>query len=490
MPFRSPRIVCRWAIVLTFACFTMLSVQARGPAPTIGFGERFELIKAEATAEELYRFLYDLPKGGDIHNHLGGSSRSEWWYALAVDEERNGGYRYYTKTEIHNCPSGRARPVGARPYLLYFHNIQASTYAALDECKQREYQAIKDLDDEQRSAWLSSLRLDGPGQGRDEFFERIWARLGELLRNPYINAELLVENMKRFGAEGVRYLETQTGATGYVGPDGTPMSTAAVVDLYRERLRQPDAIATGVIPRFQQTVLRFTPDANDSLRRAYAFVAEYRDLWVGINMAGREDDDRGHPERFRDTFREMRRTHSGIGLSIHAGETDRPSRHVRETLLLGATRIGHGIDVIHDDETMLLMRDGPYLIETNLISNQLLEYIPEIETHPFPEFLRFGIPVALTTDDRGMWDSNMTDEYYTAVTHFDLSWNEIVRIGRASLEHAFVEDELKVAMLEAYDADIAAFELKYAVDDWREMLSDVAAETYTYGERQFGFSFP
>ncbi|MEJ1972057.1 MAG: hypothetical protein WDM96_06160 [Lacunisphaera sp.] len=61
------------------------------------------------------------------------------------------------------------------------------------------------------------------------------------------------------------------------------------------------------------------------------------------------------------------------------------------------------------------------LVEINLISNRLLEYTPDLAKHPFPEYLRTGIPVCLNTDDRGMWDSNLTDEYYTAVTTFNLS---------------------------------------------------------------------
>ncbi len=456
----------------------------------LDFVAQFERIKREASAEELYRFLYAMPKGGDIHNHLGGSSRSEWWFELAVDEERNGGYRYYTKTRIMNCPSGLERPLNVgRTYLLYFQTIMASTYEALDDCKQQEYEPLDDLDDATREAWLSSLRLERPDEGRDEFFERIWARIGELFRNPHITVELLVENMQRFGAEGLRYLELQTGATGYLEPDGTPIPVDDVVDLYRQRLQQPDAIATGVTVRFQVTVLRFAPDAKERVRQAYAFVDRYRDLWVAVNMAGREDDDRGHPERFREVFAEMRRQYPDIRLSIHAGETDRPSRHVRETILLGADRIGHGIDVIHDHDTLLLLRHGPYLLENNLISNHLLEYTPDLSKHPFPQFLRLGIPVALNTDDRGMWDSNMTDEYFVAVTNFNLSWPELVQVGRNSLEWAFVEEPIRERMLAEYDAEIAAFEARFLRGDWRALLWEVDAETYGYAKRNFGISF-
>ena len=165
--------------------------------------------------------------------------------------------------------------------------------------------------------------------------------------------------------------------------------------------------------------------------------------WVGINMAGREDNDKGYPLRFLDTYRKMRRTYSGIGLSIHGGELDSPGRQVHDTLLLGATRIGHGINLITDPETMLSMRDQKALVEINLISNHLLEHFPDLAKHPFPEYLRTGIPVCLNTDDRGSWDSDMTDEYYTAVTTFNLTLGNRDRSnwGRNSLEWSFVDEQ-------------------------------------------------
>jgi adenosine deaminase CECR1 len=55
------------------------------------FSARFEVIKHTAKPAELYAFLYALPKGGDLHNHLGGAIRPEWWYAVATDPARNGG---------------------------------------------------------------------------------------------------------------------------------------------------------------------------------------------------------------------------------------------------------------------------------------------------------------------------------------------------------------------------------------------------------------
>jgi adenosine deaminase CECR1 len=97
-------------------------------------------------------------------------------------------------------------------------------------------------------------------------------------------------------------------------------------------------------------------------------------------------------------------------------------------------------------------------VEINLISNLVLGYVTDYSQHPFPEYLRTGIPVALSTDDRGMWDSTMTDEFYVAVTEFNLTWDEIKLLSRNSLAHAFVAPELKRDLLAKYEANISRFE--------------------------------
>ena len=213
--------------------------------------------------------------------------------------------------------------------------------------------------------------------------------------------------MRAFGAEGITYLEPQIAVAGFRDPDGNPIPPGTVADIIRERLAQKDALATGVTVRLQLPILRFLPNAEDILRFTYQFVHDNSDIFVAVNMVGREDNDKGYPLRFLETLRELRRQYGGVRLSIHAGEVDEPNRHVRDTLLLGADRIGHGVNLITDNDTMLLMRHGPYLVEINLISNLLLEYVYVFAEHPFPEYLRTGIPVALSSDDRGMWESTI-----------------------------------------------------------------------------------
>jgi len=438
----------------------------------------FESVKAQATPEQLYRFLYALPKGGDLHDHLSGAVRAEWLWDLALAQSSHG-YRYYTKVRIMNCEPYGSDEYGRAPYLMLFVNLQASNYEQLSDCQKAEYKPLEQLSGVEREGWLSSVRLDHKYEGRNEFFGAHWQRLRDLTANPYLWADAMLRNMQAFGAEGVRYLELQHNALGSLDPQGKLIDPEKVVDIYRERLASKEALATGVTVRLQSSILRFTPNAEDQLRKLYAFTDRHRDLYVGVNMVGREDDDKGYPLRFLPVLRELRHRFPDIRLSIHAGEVDEPNQHVRDTLLLGADRIGHGVNLISDPDTMLLMRHGPYMVEINLISNLLLEYVQDYAQHPFPEYLRTGIPVALSTDDRGMWDSNMTDEFFVAVREFNLSWEEIVQLGRNSLQYAFVEEPVKQQLLADYDKRVERFKADFAKKGW-DALSAVKPVSYGF----------
>ncbi|WP_438483462.1 adenosine deaminase family protein [Oleiharenicola lentus] len=446
------------------------------------FDQRFEIIKRTANPAELYTLLYALPKGGDIHNHMGGSGLSEWWYEFATNPEKNGGDTFYTRVKF-------STPIETGQPLIVYRTIRKYAYAQLADAEKTDYVELSKLTAEQKKGWLDGLRLDRQGEGRHEFFAWIWPRRGQIGQNIHVSTEILVRNLQAFGAEGLRYLETQFGADGYSDNDGKAIPVETAVAFIKSRLARSDAVNSGVTVRFQDTVIRFAADAERSLENTYHFIDANRDLWVGINMAGIEENGKGYPARFLQKYRELRRIFPTLPLSIHAGEMDGPDKHIRDTLLLGASRIGHGVNLIQDPDTLLLMRNNQFLVEVNLISNQLLEYTPDLSKHPFPEYLRTGVPVCLNTDDRGMWDSNLTDEYYTAVTLFNLSWNEIVQLGRNSLAYSFVQPEVKTKLLADYDASVKAFEAKYLPADSLKQLAAVKPVTYGYAKRTWGFEF-
>lgn len=454
----------------------LLAILLTAAASAQDFATRYEEIRGQATPKQLYAFLQAMPKGGDLHHHATLSFYAHNVLPAAIEIQKLG-YRYYTRTSFHACDDNENGPI------VIYQNISQANLKQLSACRQKDYTPLDTLTAEQKRGWLSAHILDESHENRNEFFEEIVNRLTPLARNPHLFAELFAQNLKLFSAEGIRYVEAQWGPFLNEKADGSQYTPDEAIAIVTSRLKQPDVASTGISYRFQLTIIRFRADLEQQIRNLHLFIEKRRDLFVGINAAGREDNDKGYALRMLSAFREARRQHSGIPLSIHAGEKDSPGPEVRNTLLLGASRIGHGVNLIDDPDTMLLMRNNRYLVEINLVSNRVLDYVPDLSKHPFPEYLRFGIPVCLNTDDRGSWDSNFTDEYFHAVSLFRLTWSELRQLARNSIEYSFAPKELKDRMLASYEADLARFEQRFSTSDWRKQLDAATPEVSGYASR-------
>ncbi len=366
-------------------------------------------MRTQLSNEDLYRLLWDLPKGGDIHNHHEFSVPMRFWIDRAVERP------YFVRARLSACGEEES---------FQWQTLRQDSIGKLPPCAQADFKSARSLSETERREWLAALTLD-PSESKDEFFERAVRRLGDMERDAVLYADALVVAQTQLEAENAIYLETQADPRSFAGM--TEDEGAAVLRL---RLRQPDSLATGVAVRMQVSTVRFLPGAEDDVRGGFAFVHRNRDLWAATNLVGREDDPQGRPARF-------------------AG----------------------------------LLRGGKHLVEVSLISSQSLGYVPDLRRHPFPLYLRQAIPVCLNTDDRGIMDSNLTDEYFAAVSLFDLSWAEAARIGRWSLEFSFAEPALKKELLARFERNLAAFERKYSGGDWRERVAQVQAQHSGYTPR-------
>ena len=430
-------------LFLTFTCFSQSAFDAQWTGMT-----------HKLSHSDLYRLVWDLPKGGDLHNHHEYSVPMTFWLDGA-------GKRGYFVRYRKGCGD-----------TLQWTVLRQDSLRRLEACEQRDFAPIRMLSGAQKKTWLAAMtmspRESGKTDSKDVFFQRVIPRLGDLERDPELIANALVVAQNQLRDEHAIYLETQADPRSFPG-----LTEDQGAEILRKRLAQTDSDATGVSVRMQVSTLRFSDHAEEDLRDGFDFVSRNFDLWKGLNLVGREDDKGGAPGRFASVFKEMTARYPQVRISLHAGESSTKDSHVTESISLGATRIGHGINAALDPSAMELLRSGKFLIEICLVSNRALGYVPDLRLHPFPSYLRQRVPVNLNTDDRGITGSNLTDEYFLAVSLFDLSWSEVVQIGRWSLEYSFAEPELKVKLLSRYDENIRAFERKYSSADWKSALRQV-----------------
>ena len=137
-----------------------------------------------------------------------------------------------------------------------------------------------------------------------------------------------------------------------------------------------------------------------------------------------------------------------VHISLHAGELalglvppEALRSHIRKSIERGhAERIGHGVDIMNEDHAIDLLHEMAaknILVEICLTSNDEILGIREND-HPFPVYQRYGVPVALATDDEGVSRSDLTHDYVRAVESYGLSYVDLKRMARQSLEHSFL----------------------------------------------------
>jgi adenosine deaminase/adenosine deaminase CECR1 len=135
-------------------------------------------------------------------------------------------------------------------------------------------------------------------------------------------------------------------------------------------------------------------------------------------------------------------------ISLHAGELvpgvvppDGLTFHIRDSVLKGhAERIGHGVDIMHEDDPYGLLKElvrRDVMIEICLTSNDTILGVRK-EQHPLATYLQYGVPVALATDDEGVSRSEISREYLKAAEDHGLGYLQLKTMARTSLQYAFL----------------------------------------------------
>jgi adenosine deaminase len=91
----------------------------------------------------------------------------------------------------------------------------------------------------------------------------------------------------------------------------------------------------------------------------------------------------------------------------------------------------------HPYELLKEMAAKHVMVEVNLTSNDVILNIKGDE-HPFEIYRKYGVPVALSTDDEGVSRIDLTHEYVRAAVTYPLSYADFKKMVRTSIEHSFL----------------------------------------------------
>lgn len=154
---------------------------------------------------------------------------------------------------------------------------------------------------------------------------------------------------------------------------------------------------------------------------------------VGIDLCG--NPARKPISHLQPAFAEARA--QGLGITLHFAEiAQEDPGELQEMLSWQPQRLGHVIHV--PEELRKVIREKKLGLELCLSCNVLAGLSQGgFAAHHFGEWWDAGVPVALSTDDVGIFESSLSKEYLLAALNFDLYGTQLVELCRGAVDSIF-----------------------------------------------------
>jgi adenosine deaminase len=165
---------------------------------------------------------------------------------------------------------------------------------------------------------------------------------------------------------------------------------------------------------------------------------------LGLDLAGNEAEFSAVP--FLGVFKEAHQ--SGLKLTVHAGEWA-GATNVHEALeTLNAERIGHGVRVMEDPNTVALARERDTAFEVCVTSNYQTGVVPSLQEHPVMKMLKAGLNISLGTDDPSISQITLSNEYQRACEDLGMEHKTLKERILAAAQASFLPESERVILME------------------------------------------
>ena len=442
-------------------------------------------VKQGTTA--LYAFLEGFPKGADLHVHLSGAVYAE---TFIHDGGQDGLCVNTTAMSFAQPPcTGNEIPaaalsgdITAANQTLYDKLIDAfsmRSFVPTSEWSGHDqffatFDHFEGLSKTHTAEWVdqvASLAAEQNNQYLELMDTPPFSHAAEIAHQAGWNAQLAQADPQAFAQFRQQLLDK--GLRNEVEAARNEVNQAETGRKQIERCGTPQAApACQVEVRYLYQILRGNPpeqvfaQALLGFETVQASMNAKDDTWAGINFVQPEDG----LISMRDYTLQMKMVgylHSvypNVHISLHAGELapglvppDGLRFHIRQAVELGdAERIGHGVDLMYEDNPHALLKElaqKHVMIEINLSSNAEILGIAGAD-HPFPTYFAAKVPVALSTDDEGVSRIDLTHEYVRAALTYNLTYRNLERLARNGMEHSFLPGKSLWPWPDDYEAPV------------------------------------
>ncbi len=260
----------------------------------------------------------------------------------------------------------------------------------------------------------------------------------KLLASEEILERLAFEACEDAFNDGVRILELRYAPTfisaGHPNLTFEKIHQALLKGIHKAKQNFP--IAVGLICILQRILDLKTAD------HVTHFAIENKNTFIALDLADNEDG--FEPKKFAPLFQKAKK--AGLNITVHSGESPDPraGQWVMDSIeLLGAQRIGHGVQVIHHPNVIRNLIEKNIALEVCPYSNYLTQAFKTYSEHPLRKLLDLNIPITLNSDDPGIFASVLSDDYLIAQNYQNFSLADFKKCNQTAYQHSFISESDK-----------------------------------------------
>ncbi|WP_374029288.1 adenosine deaminase [Bdellovibrio bacteriovorus] len=172
------------------------------------------------------------------------------------------------------------------------------------------------------------------------------------------------------------------------------------------------------------------------------FAIDHKDSFIALDLADNEEG--FDPKAFAPLFQKAKK--AGLHITVHSGEAPQPksAQWVKDSIeILGAERIGHGVQIIRNADILNFVRDRRIPLEVCPISNYLTQTFKTYEEHPIRQLINAGALVTINSDDPGVFATTLSDDYEVLHRVHKFTLQDFKRCNQIAFDASFIAEAEK-----------------------------------------------
>lgn len=172
------------------------------------------------------------------------------------------------------------------------------------------------------------------------------------------------------------------------------------------------------------------------------FIIENKESFIAIDLADSEEG--FDPKLFAPCFDRAKK--NGLHITIHSGEVPNPksASWVKDSVeILGAERIGHGIQIVQDPAILKWIVDKKIPLEVCPHSNYLTQSFKNYADHPINTLKDAGVQLTINSDDPGVFASTLTDDFLILKNYHGWNESDFNKVYLQGIQSSFIADNKK-----------------------------------------------